>query len=134
MDCTCDVGYAKNGGVCDLIVCNADQWRNGSDCVDCTPLSHSPSNSTSEAACDCIVGYKKVQDLCELIVCMENLYLSGDDCLPCQANAHSPTNSTECTCDVGYLMGGSTCDMIVCEIGRAVQQECRDRSRMPSSA
>src|SRR5204863_9766222 len=35
---------------------------------------------------------------------------------------------------VGYLRFPAPVEFIAAEIGRAVQQECRDRSRMPSSA
>src|SRR5205823_13105729 len=45
-------------------------------------------------------------------------YLTGGDCVPDDQN----------TWPYGYSMP------IAVQIGRAVQQECRDRSRMPSSA
>eukprot|EP00456_Euglypha_rotunda_P039421 TRINITY_DN30377_c0_g1_i8.p2 TRINITY_DN30377_c0_g1~~TRINITY_DN30377_c0_g1_i8.p2 ORF type:complete len:142 (+),score=38.74 TRINITY_DN30377_c0_g1_i8:425-850(+) len=35
---------------------------------------------------------------------------------------------------VGHSFGGLLCALHAAQIGRAVQQECRDRSRMPSSA
>eukprot|EP00456_Euglypha_rotunda_P069598 TRINITY_DN6132_c0_g1_i15.p1 TRINITY_DN6132_c0_g1~~TRINITY_DN6132_c0_g1_i15.p1 ORF type:complete len:117 (-),score=15.78 TRINITY_DN6132_c0_g1_i15:20-343(-) len=36
--------------------------------------------------------------------------------------------------EIPRLTDGSTIQIFLREIGRAVQQECRDRSRMPSSA
>src|SRR2546423_8803716 len=50
-----------------------------------------------------------------------------------------PATAAPVSCDINlyygnYVAGSSNCDGAADEIGRAVQQECRDRSRMPSSA
>eukprot|EP00456_Euglypha_rotunda_P061751 TRINITY_DN5173_c0_g1_i2.p2 TRINITY_DN5173_c0_g1~~TRINITY_DN5173_c0_g1_i2.p2 ORF type:complete len:185 (+),score=21.03 TRINITY_DN5173_c0_g1_i2:33-587(+) len=49
---------------------------------------------------------------------------------------HIQGNRRDFLVDLRYLLGGETeiYGNFIKEIGRAVQQECRDRSRMPSSA
>eukprot|EP00456_Euglypha_rotunda_P002583 TRINITY_DN10480_c0_g2_i1.p1 TRINITY_DN10480_c0_g2~~TRINITY_DN10480_c0_g2_i1.p1 ORF type:complete len:112 (+),score=15.75 TRINITY_DN10480_c0_g2_i1:341-676(+) len=106
--------------------------------VACALSSQLPGNGTSG---ECGTTIKYYQQTCVTAcnqgyqnpptrTCLSSKTLSAitQACTPspCALDALAPGNGTAGLCNTIAVTTG--------EIGRAVQQECRDRSRMPSSA
>eukprot|EP00456_Euglypha_rotunda_P073019 TRINITY_DN66280_c0_g1_i4.p1 TRINITY_DN66280_c0_g1~~TRINITY_DN66280_c0_g1_i4.p1 ORF type:complete len:125 (-),score=20.51 TRINITY_DN66280_c0_g1_i4:10-354(-) len=78
----------------------------------------------------CPVGTYRVQSDSDLVDCRVCTNAPNETCIYYTSDAW-PTAS--CPFDCNEPASGDDSHLIE-EIGRAVQQECRDRSRMPSSA
>jgi len=101
----------------------ADAYRMTA-CIDCTPNSNSPSQSTSSEACTCNAGYYgndyfgcvpcghgQYQDQINMMTCIScpagtySTTTAATACLACPNNTNSPirsSSSVSCICNAGY--------------------------------
>eukprot|EP00456_Euglypha_rotunda_P037976 TRINITY_DN2915_c0_g1_i6.p1 TRINITY_DN2915_c0_g1~~TRINITY_DN2915_c0_g1_i6.p1 ORF type:complete len:742 (-),score=50.86 TRINITY_DN2915_c0_g1_i6:26-2251(-) len=99
-----------------------------SECLGC--LSGQYSLEGSSSCLDCWAGSYSNENASDCTICLNGTYSSSSRsqfCTTTSAGYYALANrSSQTQCSEGSWSGP--------EIGRAVQQECRDRSRMPSSA
>eukprot|EP00456_Euglypha_rotunda_P026203 TRINITY_DN2113_c0_g1_i12.p1 TRINITY_DN2113_c0_g1~~TRINITY_DN2113_c0_g1_i12.p1 ORF type:complete len:215 (-),score=20.20 TRINITY_DN2113_c0_g1_i12:23-667(-) len=139
--CDCNNGYFGNGSYC-------EDWDECSTNTSLCSLYSECENNHGSYHCDCWPGFEGDGFVCNDI---NECDLFFGEC------SNGKCNNTDggffCTCNSGFQLAGVICNDIdecsnatypchanascrnsIGEIGRAVQQECRDRSRMPSSA
>eukprot|EP00456_Euglypha_rotunda_P000083 TRINITY_DN10013_c0_g1_i6.p1 TRINITY_DN10013_c0_g1~~TRINITY_DN10013_c0_g1_i6.p1 ORF type:complete len:307 (-),score=22.15 TRINITY_DN10013_c0_g1_i6:20-907(-) len=159
---TCLNGYTKNGALtCKGTGDGTVAWDY--QAVTCTPTSCGSIASTlssvqnidisrfgtkcsngmtgDECTYECQHGYSKVGTVtCDGTNPGTSAWSNHASCQPITCSSFDLTSIAHANTSTGSgcnaLKTGDTCTAMECnkEIGRAVQQECRDRSRMPSSA
>lgn len=122
-NCTCNVGFGLNGGICQA--CSAGNYKSvigNIGCITCGSNSISPIQSTGFFNCSCVAGYTGPNGgAC--VACDAGKYKStsgAQTCDTCPTSSSSPSASatlTSCTCNVGFSgPDGGTCT--ACSAGK----------------
>ncbi len=78
-ECVCDAGYKPSGDTCVLDQCLANQYKSGTQCIDCPAHSTSSAGSTSINQCICENGYTKSGNHCVPKTQSGKIYRMGKD-------------------------------------------------------